>query len=710
MTPIEVFYPSSEYQLVPDWALIPLGGEGWVNETTQKRWWRWSDPVPGPETVIDKRTGLPQQIPPAPPTPEPKHNSQADSAKSAKKSQAKDDKGTPEVSYAQDEPKPQARPHAGLPTSTFPPKNQRPCFVNYWTDFLAESRHYNAGVYYHRVETRKNAAGQDIEVLVNEWFMSPAEVDAITRIEGSREHSYILEYIPHGETERCRMLLPQSLLVGRPDELAKLLRDRGLSVLHQHKTQVRDYLDSRHKFFSAKRPENFWDCVKVTGWHNGAFVLPNEIIGKTSGIYFDPKGEVAKYGKAGTLEEWKNKIARLAVGNPYLVFGISSSLAGPLLKNLGLPGVGFHLLGDSTSGKTTALIVSTSVWGSPEFLLSWRTTVNNLEAQCGSRSDTVIIIDESHLAEPRHLDAAIYVVVHGASKGRLNRDATAKDIMRWRVVLLSSGERALETHLAAAGIDHKAGQWVRIIDLPAKGAFGLFDDLHSYSSGAQFADILMSTAADSYGYVGPAFVERLIEELPSLALGEKLAQTIATYVGALSAQQARAWRSFAIVALAGELASLWGILPWQTGTALCAATKLFQTWLADQPLSAASREQAQILKCISDAIDTHGDSRFSDLNWTPPHPNKYNEEPPKIHNRLGYWEDTSAGRIYLFTSAGLHEVTKGFDWKRVLRALGEAGAFTEKGSDGEKAKKRDNPDGESVKLYHIDRQKLQPSP
>jgi putative DNA primase/helicase len=708
MTPQETFYPSGEYQLIPDWALIPPGGEGWVNETTRKKWWRWPDPAPGPETVIDKRTGLPQSTPATPPAPEPKHNSQAGSAKSAKEPQAKDDKGTPGVSYAQDEPKPQAQARVSLPTFTFPTKKQRPCFVNYWTDFLAESRYYHAGVYYHHVEERQGADGQKAEVLVNEWFMSPAEVDAITRIEGSREHSYILEYIPHGETERRRMLLPQSLLVGRPDELAKLLRDRGLSVLHQYKTLVRDYLDSRHRFFSAKRPEDFWDCVKVTGWHEGVFVLPNQIIGNSSGVYFDPKGEVAAYGNAGTLEQWKDKIAKLALGNPYLVFGISASLAGPLLKHLRLPGIGFHLLGDSTTGKTTCLIAGASVWGPPEFLLSWRTTVNNLETQCGSRSDTAIIIDESHLVEARHLDAAIYVVIHGVSKGRLNRDATAKDTMRWRVALLSSGERALETHLAAAGIDHKAGQSVRIVDLPAKGLLGIFDDLHREKSAAKFADILRTAATSCYGHIGPAFVSKLVEELPTVSLGDKLARTVATFTEELSAQQARVWRSFAVVAMAGELASAWGILPWQTGAALCSTLALFKTWLGEQPQSAASREQAQILKAIKDFIDTHADSRFSNLDWIPT-TNQWGNliEPPIIRDRAGYWKDENGVRIFLFTPAGLRAATKSHDFGRVIQALVEAGALAKTGATQKTVTTRIPEENRTIGLYWIDPAKLQ---
>jgi putative DNA primase/helicase len=438
--------------------------------------------------------------------------------------------------------------------------------------------------------------------------------------------------------------------------------------------------------------------------------LPTEVIGQSSNIYFDPKGEVAQYGKAGALIEWKESIAKLALNNPFLIFAICVSLAGPLLKHLGLPGIGFHLLGDSSSGKTTALVVAASVWGPPNFVGSWRNTLNALEGQCASRSDTVVLLDESHLVEPKHLDQAIYVLLHGVSKGRLNRDSTPKNVAYWRVPVFSSGERSLETRLAGGGFDPQAGQLVRIVDIPAKGIFGIFDDLHGERSAAVFADKFRGSAAGFCGHAGPAFVERLIKELPHLFLAEKLAQVVATYAGALSAQQARVWRSFAVVAMAGELASAWGVLPWNTGTAPRAATKLFELWLAEQPHSAASREHAQILKAIKDFIDTHLDSRFSNLDWTPPS-NKWGQviEPPVIRDRAGYWKDdnNSGERIILFTPVGLREATKQFDFGRVIQALDEATAFAKVGATQKTVTTRIPEENRTIGLYWIDPTELQ---
>jgi hypothetical protein len=66
------FVPSTEWQDVPDWAVLPNGGQYRTNFQTRVNQARWDEPVPGPETVIDKRKlatppqGPSLQIPPAP--------------------------------------------------------------------------------------------------------------------------------------------------------------------------------------------------------------------------------------------------------------------------------------------------------------------------------------------------------------------------------------------------------------------------------------------------------------------------------------------------------------------------------------------------------------------------------------------------------------------------------------------------------------------
>jgi putative DNA primase/helicase len=69
------------------------------------------------------------------------------------------------------------------------------------------------------------------------------------------------------------------------------------------------------------------------------------------------------YVERGTLPEWRDNVARYAVGNDLLVLAISTAFAAPLLDVLSEPSGGVHLHGISQSGKTTTVRCAKSVYG-----------------------------------------------------------------------------------------------------------------------------------------------------------------------------------------------------------------------------------------------------------------------------------------------------------------------------------------------------------
>jgi len=91
---------------------------------------------------------------------------------------------------------------------------------------------------------------------------------------------------------------------------------------------------------------------------------------------------------------------------------------------------------------------------------------------------------------------------------------------------------------------------------------------------------------------------------------------------------------------------------------------------------------------------------FLDIDWSEP------IKDPLVRDQDGYFDDSTGERIYLFTSGGLHEATKGHDFKRVLAALDDAGAFAKTGATQKTVTTR-VPEGGVKDLYHIDPAKLQ---
>src|SRR3569833_2693072 len=92
-----------------------------------------------------------------------------------------------------------------------------------------------------------------------------------------------------------------------------------------------------------------------------------------------------------------------------------------------------------------------------------------------------------------------------------------------------------------------------------------------------------------YGTAGRAFLARLVEIRGDDPDGfyERVKasrmQFISDYLPAGSDGQVRSvCGRFGVIAVAGELAAAWNILPWQTGEATQAAATCFQAWLGER--------------------------------------------------------------------------------------------------------------------------------
>jgi putative DNA primase/helicase len=254
------------------------------------------------------------------------------------------------------------------------------------------------------------------------------------------------------------------------------------------------------------------------------------------------------------------------------------------------------------------------------------------------------------------------------------------------------------------------GQGVRIIDVPTvSGQFGLFTDLHGAKTGSVFSDNLRSAAAKYYGHAGPLFVKLLIDKLRGLTLSTKLEEMMPDFGDDLNAQEGRVARAFALVALAGELAIAWGILPWQEKDGRIAAVELFDQWQRSQLRSDKGKEYAQMLTVVRDFIEVRG-ADFSDAEWTPqydPISGRLVNPEPVIHERAGDWKEIGGKRIYLFNTAGLKRASSGFEHRKVAEVLDQAGALIEK-TPGRRTKKLWIPQlKESFDFYWIDPEKLE---
>jgi putative DNA primase/helicase len=85
---------------------------------------------------------------------------------------------------------------------------------------------------------------------------------------------------------------------------------------------------------------------------------------------------------------------------------------------------------------------------------------------------------------------------------------------RFRVLFLSTGELSLADKIAEGGLGRrvKAGQEVRLVDIPADAGkgLGLFEQLHGSADAETFIQALRAGTTRAYGSAAVAFLEYLV--------------------------------------------------------------------------------------------------------------------------------------------------------------------------------------------------------
>jgi putative DNA primase/helicase len=521
------------------------------------------------------------------------------------------------------------------------------------------------------------------------WICRPLKVLAVTRDESGEAWGRWLEWEDRDGVCR-RWPAPLTLLAGSGETLRTELHRLGLEITTnpEGRRRLLDYL-------LTSAPETRARSVSRTGWSGGVFVLPNRTLGEgAEPVIFQAETAAGPgFGERGTLDDWRRHVAALAVGNSRLLFAISCAFAAPLLALAGDESGGFHLKGSSvngsSSGKTTTQRVAASVCGPPEYVSRWRGTDNGLEAGAEQHNDALYILDELSQQDPRTAGESAYLLANGCGKARAARTGEARNIKQWRLVFLSSGEVGLSEHMAAAGKRAKAGQETRMGEIPADAGagHGVFEDLHGYENGSDFARALTEAAAENYGTPFPAFIEAVIPD--RLDLPRVIKRLRNDFVEdalsglAPSGQVRRVAARFGLVAVAGELATNYEITGWPQGAALDAAMTCFRAWLKARG-GPGSAEAKDLLGQVRHFFELHGESRFTPWDRAAAE----DSHMPRTSNRAGFvrFDEKEGLLFFVFPEVFRREVLDGFDPAEAAPLLVQRGLLIP-GTDGKTTQK-----------------------
>ncbi len=518
------------------------------------------------------------------------------------------------------------------------------------------------------------------EIFVCSWLL-PVALVRDARQEG---WGMLVQFRDHDQHLHT-WIMPMKLLKAGAEEIRASLLDMGLTIATNYKVKapLMDFiLEANRKL--QKDPRARARTTAQTGWlqlPSGelVYVTPDRCIGAASELVHYVGDDGHRFSSSGTLEEWQYHVSLPIKGNSRPVFAVSIGFSSALLHLLQMENSGFNLLGDSSIGKSTILVIVATLFGNPrQIVTTWNATSNGLEAVATLCNDAGLILDEMKQLAAELAGMTAYHILNGKGRSRANLTGGSKGGNSWRLVLLSSGEIGLADLSNAKGGRLYAGQEQRLADIPADAGkgLGIFDTLNGRPAAQTLADELKQASHRHYGTAFTTLVSKIAADPEGTK--EQAKKLMAEFAASnrpkdAASQALRMLNRFALAAAAGELATVWGITGWNKGDAFWAAGVCFKAWIAHRG-GAGQQEPQELLKQVYSFFEAHGDSRFKRF---------YNDKPieDKIIDMYGYRRDQMVTtdlvdekhtEYYVFPQS-FKRIVQGFDPRMAAKILAEKG-------------------------------------
>lgn len=232
------------------------------------------------------------------------------------------------------------------------------------------------------------------------------------------------------------------------------------------------------------------------GWINGEFLPYCTDILFDGDMRFKQVYESVK--EHGNWKIWQNHIRQLRRrGRLEIKFMLAASFASVLVSILGALPFIVDLWGETEGGKTVSLMVAASVWANPDesaYIGDFKTTEVALEAKADMLNNLPMMLDDTSKTSSRvrdNFEGVVYDLCSGKGKSRSNKELGMNRENRWRNVILTNGERPLNSYVSQGGAIN------RILEVECKD--------NVFTDPQETADIVKK----NYGLAGKRFVEAI---------------------------------------------------------------------------------------------------------------------------------------------------------------------------------------------------------
>lgn len=271
--------------------------------------------------------------------------------------------------------------------------------------------------------------------------------------------------LQYGKNGAFKSQIYRKLQIASSGELLKLADD-GLDVNSGNTSKLVRYLA---EFYNSN--EDLFPRIQIVsqlGWSGELFNLPNIAISRegTESVYFF-ENEIRKSGymKRGSLEGWLQVIRNIkTLNDPCIIyFLLFAGFAGAILIKIGRKTTIFHLHGDTSIGKTSALMVPASIYGRPAtdgIMQRWYATKNFLARALEQLNNVPLHLDELSVISDADVEDLAYVVESQKAKGKASSTNPLKTVPQrnWCTIIFSTGEPSISSDHSLGGVS------VRVIE------------------------------------------------------------------------------------------------------------------------------------------------------------------------------------------------------------------------------------------------------
>lgn len=401
------------------------------------------------------------------------------------------------------------------------------------------------------------------------------------------------------------------------DKFRDHLADEG--VIPSHNKQMDELMSYVNHYIKTYQREKKAKVARVQfGWADNfsCFVVGDREIRPSEIVYSPPSASTVrtapKFRKRGTLEAWQ-EVAKFYTtpGQEVPFFALMAGFAAPLMSILEVQGGIISLYSpEGGTGKSTTLHMINSIFGHPkEAMLIADDTGNSRIHRLGVINNIAATIDEITNESPESISAAIFAMLQGRGKERMNSSSNTERLntTKWNNISVVTGNSVISEKLYLIK-KMPDGELRRVLEFPFPKPKGLAKSA---------TDTVFRPLYENYGIAGEAYIQYLLKHFDRIRSNFLKIQRKMDEAAGLS-QREQIWSdTVAGILLASLFVKDSGIIP-ITNERLKSFYEWCVAWLKDNKAKAAQDYVDPEETLGAFMSDHHNDTLI--INGTPKHP------------------------------------------------------------------------------------------